>query len=73
MLNAEFLNKTWREDTRGECTTEDRAELGIQTADTHVFELEVGRDNGVGGCSDVLVSYLLNSAVSSTLTFLRST
>ena len=73
MLNAEFLNKTWREDTRGECTTEDRAELRIQTADTHVFELEVGRDNGVGGCSDTLVSCLLNSAVSSSLTFLRST
>jgi hypothetical protein len=42
MLNAEFLHQTWWENTRRECTSENLTELGVQTTDTHIFELEVG-------------------------------
>lgn len=41
VLNTKFFDKSWREDTTGECSSEDSSELSIETSDAHVFELEI--------------------------------
>ena len=43
MLDAELLNKSEGEHPRGKCTTENVAKFGVQTTDTHIFELKVRR------------------------------
>lgn len=48
MLDTELLDETGREDTGSESATEDGRELGVKSSDTHVFELEVGSENGIG-------------------------
>lgn len=47
MLNAELLNQCWREYARCKCSTEDGAEFLVKTTDTHLFKLEIGRDDGI--------------------------
>jgi hypothetical protein len=47
MLYAQFFHKTRREHARGKRAPENRTELLVETADAHVLELEVGRDDRV--------------------------
>lgn len=47
VLNTQFFDESRWEDARCESTTEDRAELGVQTTDTHILEFEVGCQNSV--------------------------
>ena len=45
VLDTELLDEAGREDTRGERSSEDRRELGVESSDTHVLELEIrGQD-----------------------------
>jgi hypothetical protein len=47
VLDAKLLDEARREDTGGERATENGRELGIETSDSHVLELEVGGEDGV--------------------------
>jgi len=47
VLNAKFLNQTWRKHARSERPPENLAEFLVQTADAHVLKLEIRRQNGV--------------------------
>jgi len=47
MLNTKLLDETRREDPRSERSSEDGRELGIQSSDSHVLELEVGLEDSV--------------------------
>jgi len=49
MLDAKLVDQTGWEHSRGEGTSEDGTELGIQTSDSHVLELEVWCQNGIRG------------------------
>ncbi|KAI6768715.1 hypothetical protein HG531_010904 [Fusarium graminearum] len=46
--NTHLGDQARRENTRCKCTTENGSELIIQTTDTHILELEVRSENGVG-------------------------
>jgi hypothetical protein len=47
VLDTEFLDESRREDSRGESSTKDCRELGIQSSDSHVFKFEVGSKDGI--------------------------
>ena len=47
MLYAKFFHEAGREHARGKRTPENRAKLLVETADAHVLELEVGRDDRI--------------------------
>jgi len=49
MLNTKLLYKPGWENAGSKGSSEDGAELGIQTTNAHVFELEAGLDDGIGG------------------------
>ena len=49
MLNTKLVDQTGWEHSRSEGTSENSTELGIQTSDSHVLELEVGCENGIRG------------------------
>ena len=49
MLDAELLDEAGREDAARKGAAEDVAEFVVETADAHVLEAEVGRDDRVGG------------------------
>jgi hypothetical protein len=42
VLDTEFLNQTWREDSTSECSSENGREFGVKTSNTHILEFEVG-------------------------------
>lgn len=48
MLDAELLDESGWEDSRRESASEDGGELGVESTDTHVFELEIRRQDRVG-------------------------
>ena len=50
VLDTELLDEARREHATGKCATEDVAELGIQAADAHVLELEVGCKDSICWC-----------------------
>jgi hypothetical protein len=52
VLNTEFLDETGRKDSTGECSSEDGGELGIETSNTHIFELEVWGEDRIGRTTD---------------------
>ena len=49
MLYTELVHQTRWEHSRRKGTSEDGTELCIQAPDSHVFELEIGREDGVRG------------------------
>jgi len=53
VLNAQLVDQPWGKDPRGEGAAEDGAEFGVQTANAHVFELEIGSHDGVGCWSSI--------------------
>jgi hypothetical protein len=55
VLNAEFLYHYGRENTRRKGTTEDIAEFGVESTDTHIFELEVRRKDCIRRRSECLL------------------
>lgn len=59
MLDAKFFYYGWWEDTRCECSSENSAELCIQTANTEVFKLEVSTDQCFSLCSVKCKYYLV--------------
>lgn len=54
VLDTEFLDESWRKDTGCERTTEDGTELGVETSDAHILELEVRCENRIW-CSSVSI------------------
>lgn len=45
MRDTQFLDKTWRKDSGSKCSSEDCGEFIVETTDSHIFELEVWRDD----------------------------
>lgn len=48
MLDAELLDESGWEDSGRESASEDGGELGVESTDTHVFKLEIRRQDRVG-------------------------
>lgn len=51
--DSKLFDQAWREDSTGESSSENCLELGVQTTDTHVLELEVGGDDRLSRRPDV--------------------
>ena len=49
MLDAQLLDEAGWEDSGRESASEDGGELGVESTDSHVFELEIRRQDRVGG------------------------
>jgi hypothetical protein len=52
MLDAEFLDKTRRENTRGKSSTKNFIEFIVKASYSHVLEFEVGCQDSIGCCPD---------------------
>ena len=53
VLDTEFLDQAWREDSTSECSSENGREFSVKTSNTHVLEFEVGGQDGVGGSTEL--------------------
>jgi hypothetical protein len=52
VLDAEFLDKTRRENTRGKSSAKNFVEFGVKASNSHVLEFEVRCQDGIRCCPD---------------------